>query len=196
MGFILLVVAVIVILTQILRDDLLRHGEVHGRGDDLVDVPYRLSRQPFWLVFRFNPFYPTFVHQLSVQLLEIHGAEFLQRDLTDVRCHMVVDVTPISLMAGRSDFDFADILEPFVHPLLHRVLARPGEVHLFGFFQSSFQFFFDLGLSFAKDILEDLLAGFRVSSGSVSSFPTAVFPLADIALTVGSALCHKYHFLS
>ena len=90
---------------------------------------------------------------------------------------MVVNVTSVGLMAGWSDLNLADILKPFIHPLLHCVLACPGEVHLLGFFQSPFQFFFDLGLSFAKDIFEDLLTGFWVGSGSVSSFPTAVFPL-------------------
>ena len=109
---------------------------------------------------------------------------------------MMVDVTPVGLVRGWANLNLADILEPLVHPLFHRVLARPGEVHLFGFFQGSFQFFFDLGLGLAKDILEDLFAGFGVSSGGKPTFPTAVFPLADVALAVGSALCHKYHFLS
>lgn len=29
-------------LAGVLRNDLLRHGEVHGRGDDLIDIPHRL----------------------------------------------------------------------------------------------------------------------------------------------------------
>ena len=92
-------------LAWILRDDLLRHGEVHGRRDDLIDIPYCLCRQPFRLVLRFDPFHPAFVHQLAVQLLKIHGTEFLQRDLSDVRCHMVVDVTPVGLVRGGANFN-------------------------------------------------------------------------------------------
>ena len=169
-------------LAWILQDDLLRHGEVHGAGNHLVDVPHRLGGQSFRLTLGFGPLYPPLVYQLAVQLLKIHGAELLQRDLTDVRCYMVINVTPVGLVAGWSDLDFADIFEPLVHPLFHRVLSGSGKVHLFGFFQSLSLFLFDLGLRFAKDILEDLLAGFRVSSGCEPTFPTPLFPLADIAL--------------
>ena len=59
------------------------------------------------------------------------------------------------------------------------------------FRKALFQFFFDLGLSLTKDIFEDLLAGFGIGSGGKPTFPTAIFPLADVALAVGSALCHN-----
>ena len=64
-------------LARILRDDLLRHGEVHGRGDDLIDIPNRLGGQAFRLFLGFDSLNSTLIHQLAVQLLEIHGAELL-----------------------------------------------------------------------------------------------------------------------
>lgn len=68
-------------------------------------------------MFCLDPLYSAITHQLAIQLLLIHGAELLQRNLADVRCYMVIDVTPIGLVAGWSDFDLADILKPFFSQL-------------------------------------------------------------------------------
>ena len=50
-------------------DELLFLGQLHGRGNDLVQVPHRLGAQALALFFAFNPFYSAVAEQLLVEFL-------------------------------------------------------------------------------------------------------------------------------
>ena len=107
--------------------------------------------------------------QSAVEFLQIHGAEFFQRDFVNVGRNVAVDVAAIGLVARRPDFNFAHIFEPLVHPLRNIVLSLFGEIQFAAFRERLFQLFpgfrlrmlpspFDLrfaicGTSFVPDIL-------------------------------------------
>ena len=173
------------------QDDLLRHCQIHSGGDNLIDIPHRLCRQSFRLLSRFDSIHSAFGQKFAVKLLQIHGGQLLQWDVADARLDVVVDVAFVGLMTGGSDLDLCHIFKPGIHPSSHGVLSGFGEVNLSSFDQGSCQFFFDLCLGFAKDILENLLAGDRVMTCGVSTFPAAVFSFANVAFAVCSFLCHN-----
>ena len=50
-------------------DDFLLFCQLHGRGDDLVDVPHRLGTEALGLVFAFDPVNSPSGQQLFVELL-------------------------------------------------------------------------------------------------------------------------------
>ena len=92
----------------------------------MVDVPYRLGAQSFGLPLGLHPVYPACGQQLLVELLQVQRSELSQRDISDVRIDMVVDVAPVGLVGGGPDFDFGIVLEPHLHPLPYRVFANFG----------------------------------------------------------------------
>ena len=50
-------------------DQLLVDGEIHGGGNDLIDIPHRFGAETLGLVFGLNSFHPAAAQQLFVQLL-------------------------------------------------------------------------------------------------------------------------------
>ena len=58
------------------------------------------------------------------------------------------------------------------------------------FADCGFEFFLDLGLRLAEDILDEPLSGLRVITGGVPALPSAVFPLANVPFPVCSSFRH------
>ena len=57
------------------------------------------------------------------------------------------------------------------------------------------QFLLDFRLRLAKNILDDGLAGFRIVTDCVASFPSSILSLADVPLAVCSSFRHKISLL-
>ena len=79
-------------------DNFLRYSQIHGGGNDLIDIPHRLCGQPLRLLLGFDSFHSAFGQKLAVELLQIHRGQFLQRDIADVRLDVVIDVAFIGLV--------------------------------------------------------------------------------------------------
>ena len=129
--------------------------------------------------------------KLVVQPLDIHGLKLIQLDLAQfgadvgVNEHFVVDGG--ALPDSGLGIDFI----PQVHPLSHRVHTGPLDIQVFALRDGFLQFFLDLCLGLAQDILDDGLAGNRVSSRGVPTFPAAIFSLSQAAFAVCPAFCHS-----
>ena len=57
------------------------------------------------------------------------------------------------------------------------------------------QFFFDLSLGFTQDILDDGLAGDRVSSCGVPPLPATILSLSQASFAVSPSFCHSINLL-
>ena len=161
----------------------------------MVDVPNRLCGQSFRLLLGFNSFNPTFGQQLPVELLQVHGGQLFQRNVANVRFDVVVDIALVGLVAGWPDFDFRHVLEPLVHPCTDGVFSTFGKVNLPDFHQRFLQFLLNFCLGFAQNILANLLSGGGVMPCGEPAFPSSVFSLSDVTLTVCSFLSHLQHLL-
>ena len=78
-----------------------------------MDVPHRLGAQSFGLLFGLQPIYPAFGQQFLVELLQFQRGELFQRDVPDIWIDVVVDVAPVSLVGGGSDFELVVVLKPY-----------------------------------------------------------------------------------
>ena len=175
---------------------LLAPGEVHCRGNDLMDIAYRFGAETFRLPFCLNSVHSALGQQLFVELLQLQGGQLTQLDFADIWLDVVVDVASVGLVGRRPHFDFGVVLEPDVHPLPDSVLCRLEGVYLCIFLDGLFKLCFYLRLSLAQDVFVDRFASLQVPSGGVAALPSTVRTLPDTALTVGSAFCHLYHLHS
>ena len=175
---------------------LLTPGKVHGRRDNLVNVPHRFRTEAFRLTFCLNSVYPTLGQQLFVEFLQFQSGQLVELDFADVGLDVVVDVSSIGPVRGGAHLDFGVVLEPEVHPLTYVILCRLEGIHFCIFLNCLLQLCFYLRLSLAEDVLVDSLAGLRVPPGGVTALPSTVRPLADATLAVGSAFCHLYRLHS
>ena len=161
-----------------------------------MDVPHCLGTQPFRLTFGLNSVYSAFGQQLFVELLQFQSGQLAQRDFSDVRLDVVVDVASVGLVGGGPHLDFGVILKPNVHPLADGILRCLERVYFRIFLDRLFQLCFYLRLGLAQDVFVDRFAGFRVPPGGVAAFPATIAAFSDITFTVRSALCHSYRLHS
>ena len=160
-----------------------------------MDVPHRLGAEPFGLVLGFQSIHPALLQQLLVELLQFQRSELFQRDFADIGLDVVVNVTPVGLVGGGPHLHLSVVFKPYLHPLAHGVPANLGRIQPLRFLNGGFQLCFCLRLGLAQDVLVDGLARLRVTTGGISSFPSAVFPLAKISFPVGPSFCHTVRLL-
>jgi len=170
-------------------------GQLHGRSDDLVDVPHGFGAQALSLMLALNSVHPAFFQQLLVELLQFQRSELFQGDFADIRLDVVVDVPPVGLVRRWSHFYLCVVLKPLVHPGTYCVFPGFGDVQIFGFLDGRFQFGLCLCLGPAQDVLVDGFAGFRIVPGGVAALPSTVFSLSDVPLSVGAFLRHGIRLL-
>lgn len=114
------------------------------------------------------------VEHILAEYLQSHGCELCQRAIADVQLDAVIDVTLVGLMAGWPNLDLCYILKPLVRPCAYGVFSGFCEVNLPGFRQCALQLFFDFCLSFAQNILKNLVSGDCVMTCGEPVLPTAV----------------------
>lgn len=175
---------------RIRQDQLLRDRLIHGRGDDLIDVPHRLGAETLRLLLGLRPDHPALGQELLVELLQVKGGQLIQRDIADVGLDVVFDVALISLMRGRTNLDEDVILEPHVHPLSYRVLSGFGKVQLLRVGKRLLELFTHLCLRFAKNVFVNRFPGFGIMTRGVAALPAPVLALTDAAFAISSAFCH------
>ena len=133
--------------------------------------------------------YPAVFLRVVVELLDVPPGELFQRDVAQRRDD-AVDV-PLIEAAGAVPDVWAGIdLVPGLYPALDRVRIRLGDVDHLRLRQGGFQFFLDLRLGLAEDVLADGLAALVVA-GDVAALPAPVGAFADAALAHRSACFHS-----
>ena len=140
---------------RVVDDEPLPLGEVQRGGYDLVDITHCFRAKADGLLFGFQPLYPAVAQELAVEPLQIQGGELGERNVANVGLDVVVDVTPVGLVGGGTDFEHGVILEPDFHPLSQGVLPCPDDVQALGVLDDLLQLFLDLALGLAQAVFVD-----------------------------------------
>ena len=104
---------------------------------------------------------------------------------------MVFQKILAGLERGRSEFYFRVVLHPNLQPTSHGVGLGPSVVDAHVFLYGLLQFLLDFRLRLAKNILDDGLAGFRIVTDRVPTFPASILALSDVPFPICSSFWHK-----
>ena len=96
---------------------MLLDGQLHGRGNDLIDVADGLGAKPLGLVLRFQPIHPPFRQQLLVELLKIQRGQLRQWNVPNAWLNVVFNVALVGLVGGWPHLNLSIVFVPDVHPL-------------------------------------------------------------------------------
>ena len=107
---------------------MLLDGQMHGGGNDLIDVADGLGAEPLRLVLGLQAIHPPFRQQLLIEPLKIQRGQLRQWDIPDARLDVVFNIALIGLVGGRAHLDFGIVFVPDVHPLTYGVGFRLGNV--------------------------------------------------------------------
>ena len=135
-------------------------------------------------------------HEIFVELLEVAGGQLGKFDLADPWDGVGLDHQLIAICGGKTDIGLGVEVIPGFQPGGDGVFLGTDHIEIFSFFQYLCQFGLDFGLGFTKDIFDDPLAGDRIVSGGVTTFPATVASLADVSFAVSAAFCHGASLLS
>ncbi|MPM09318.1 hypothetical protein SDC9_55634 [bioreactor metagenome] len=134
---------------------------------------------------------PTVFLKIPVQLLKVTGGQLAELDVPDAGNGIDIHHQLIAVLRRQADIGLGVELIPGMQPNGYRIIVRAADVQTLGFLNRLFQLFLDLSLCLAQYISDDPLTGIGVVAGSIPTLPAAVRPFANIALAIGSFLCHK-----
>lgn len=93
-----------------------------------MDVPYRLDRETFRLIFRLWTLYTPFGKQRCIELLEVSRRQLFQRDISYNRLDMYPDQDLVILDRCGSEGGLHLVLVPGIQPCAHGDFVRLGVV--------------------------------------------------------------------
>ena len=132
--------------------------------------------------------------QLIVKLLDLQHRQLFQLHTAKLRNDVMIDGVVVKL-SGRVSHLRLDINGvPELQPLFERIAASLHRIELLTVLNRGPQFVLDLCLCFAKHIFRNRLS-VCIISGSVPTFPPAIFALANIPFAVGASFRHRVYLL-
>ena len=174
---------------------MLLDGQLHGGGNNLIDVADGLGAEPLGLILGLQPIHPSLRQQLLVEPLKIQRGQLRQGDASNAWLDMILNIALIGFMRGWPHFDLGVIFVPDIHPLAYRVFLAFRHIQTLALFDGGLEFLFCLCLRFCQHIFDDGLACHRVVACGITTFPPPILSLTDVALAVCSAFCHDVHSL-
>ena len=174
----------------IFGDDLLRDCLVQRRVEGSVDSTDSLVGKSFTVLFL--PEQAAILFESSIELLDINGGEFAQRDGTQVWNDVLIDPTFVGHLGVGTQIWLFMSLVPEVQPLGDRhILLR---CLWFGFFflrQQCFQLFLAFRFGFCQHIF-CFGQTFVIVADDHSAFPASVASQAEASAAMLSLLCQGF----
>ena len=177
-------------LCRIAGYQLLLNGKVVRRADHLVDISHRLGCQTFRLFLGFDAVYSATVQQVLVEPLQVQRGQVCQRDAADLRFDVIFQKALRGFVGRWAQLDFRIVFHPDLQPTPHGVGLGPPIVDADVFLDGSLEFFLDLSLRLAEDVLDDGFSGFGISANRVPALPTTILAFSDVPFPICSSLWH------